>query len=1052
MKPKFCNYLFAYLFLFFLSNNLANGQSKRVSKKDIIKISESNYESLKYRSIGPHRGGRSSAVTGVAGKPNLFYFGSAGGGIWKTVDGGVTYENISDGFFGGSIGSVSVSKSDPNVIYVGGGEVTLRGNVSSGYGVWKSVNAGRTWSFSGLPKSRHIPRIVIDPKNNDIVYAAVLGNIYKPTEDRGVYKSVDGGQSWNRVLFSNKHSGAVELVIDPSNPRILYASTWRVNRTPYSFNSGGEGSALWKSTDQGKTWKKISTNKGFAVGVLGIIGVTVSPVNPQKIWVIVENEASGGVYRSDDGGLSWSYINSSRSLRQRAWYYSKIYADTQDEDIVYVMNVSYHKSKDGGKTFESHDAPHGDHHDLWIAPENNQRMIIGDDGGAQITYDGGETWSTYYNQPTAQFYRVTTDNSFPYRIYSAQQDNTTLRIRHRSSGNGITEDDWEPTAGGESAHIAVDPLDNDIVYGGSYGGYLTRLNHKNNSERGINVWPDNPMGYGAEGMKYRFQWNFPIHFSKHNPKKLYTFSNHVHLSEDEGQSWKVISPDLTTNTPEKLKSSGGPITQDNTGVEYYCTIFAANESPIKEGLIWVGSDDGLIHLTRNGGENWENVTPKDLPEWLMVNSIEPSAFDPAVCYVAGTLYKTGNFKPYLYKTVDYGKNWSLITNGIDAEHFTRVLRADPLKKGLLFAGTETGMYISHDDGISWNPFQLNLPIVPITDLTIKNGSLIVATQGRGIWILDDLTVIHQINPKAINQEIKLFKPKKSYRILGSGGLEDVLGKSDNLFLTQGTNLANGVIIHFNIKNYDSVRDKVAISIKEKDGTLIKKFSNRDKNNKLKVKKGGNIFVWNTLYNGSETLEDMIFWSASFDGAKAVPGEYKVVLEKNELSQEQDFAILPDPRSEVSISQMKKQFDFINKVNKTVDRAHKAIKNIRIICKKLKDFVDNYTDFQKYSDLMKKAKSLSKSLNDVEKVLYQTQNKSAQDPLNFPIRLTNKLGYLNSLVANSDFPPTNQDELVRIELTNKVNFCLSTYEKLISEDLENFNKAFAELNLDYLTIK
>ena len=560
------------------------------------------------------------------------------------------------------------------------------------------------------------------------------------------------------------------------------------------------------------------------------------------------------------------------------------------------------------------------------------------------------------------------------------------------------------------------------------------------------------MGYGAEGMKYRFQWNFPIHFSKHNPKKLYTFSNHVHLSEDEGQSWKVISPDLTTNTPEKLKSSGGPITQDNTGVEYYCTIFAANESPIKEGLIWVGSDDGLIHLTRNGGENWENVTPKDLPEWLMVNSIEPSAFDPAVCYVAGTLYKTGNFKPYLYKTVDYGKNWSLITNGIDSEHFTRVLRADPLKKGLLFAGTETGMYISHDDGISWNPFQLNLPIVPITDLTIKNGSLIVSTQGRGIWILDDLTVIHQINPNTINQEIKLFKPKKSYRILGSGGLEEVLGKSDNLFLTQGTNLANGVIIHFNIKRYDSVMDKVAISIKEKDGTLIKKFSNRDKNNKLKVKKGGNTFVWNTLYNGPETPKDMIFWSASFDGAKAVPGEYKVVLEKNELSEEQDFTILPDPRSEVSISQMKKQFDFINNVNKTVDRAHRAIKNTRIICKKLKDFVDNYSSVQKYSDLTNKAKSLSKSLNDVEKALYQTQNKSAQDPLNFPIRLTNKLGYLNSLVANSDFPPTNQDELVRIELTNKVNFYLSTYDKLVSEDLENFNKAFAELNLDYLTIK
>ena len=384
-------------------------------------------------------------------------------------------------------------------------------------------------------------------------------------------------------------------------------------------------------------------------------------------------------------------------MRQRAWYYSKIYADTQDEDLVYVMNVSYHKSKDGGKTFESKNAPHGDHHDLWIAPEDNKRLIIADDGGAQISYDGGETWSTYHNQPTAQFYRVTTDNSFPYRIYVAQQDNSTLRVKYRSDGNSISEDDWEPTAGGESAHIAVDPLNNEIVYGGSYGGYLTRLNHQTNSERGINVWPDNPMGYGAEGMKYRFQWNFPIHFSKHNPKKLYTFSNHVHVSENEGQSWEIISPDLTRNDPEKLRSSGGPITQDNTSVEYYCTIFAANESPLQEGLMWVGSDDGLLHLTRDGGANWENVTPSQMPKWMMVNSVEPSSFDPAVCYVAGTLYKTGDFQPYLYKTTDYGKTWTKITNGIGAEDFTRVVRADPAKKGLLYAGTEKGMYISHDD-------------------------------------------------------------------------------------------------------------------------------------------------------------------------------------------------------------------------------------------------------------------------------------------------------------------------------------------------------------------
>ncbi|MDA8644772.1 glycosyl hydrolase, partial [Flavobacteriaceae bacterium] len=825
-------------------------------------------------------------------------------------------------------GSVAVSKSDPNVIYVGGGEVTVRGNVSSGYGIWKTVDAGKTWSFSGLPDSRHVPRIVIDPNDHNIVYAAVLGNIYKPTPERGVYKSKDGGKSWRKVLFSNSDAGAVELVMDPSNPRVLYAATWRVNRTPYSLNSGGEGSALWKSTDQGENWTEISLNDGFAHGTLGIIGVTVSPVNPQRVWAIVENKEEGGVYRSEDGGSTWNHINDSRALRQRAWYYSKIYADTQDEDIVYVMNVSYHKSKDGGKTFKSNNAPHGDHHDLWIAPEDNQRMIIADDGGAQVSYNGGATWSTYYNQPTAQFYRVTTDNSFPYRIYVAQQDNSTLRINYRSRGRGISENDWEPTAGGESAHIAVDPLDNDIVYGGSYGGFLTRVNHKNKSVRGINVWPDNPMGYGAEGMKYRFQWNFPIHFSKHNPKKLYTFSNHVHVSENEGQSWEIISPDLTRNDPEKLKSSGGPITQDNTGVEYYCTIFAANESPLEEGMMWVGSDDGLLHLTRDGGKNWENVTPSIMPKWLMINSIDPSPFDPAVCYVAGTLYKTGDFKPYLYKTMDYGKTWEKITDGIPSEHFTRVLRADPAKKGLLYAGTETGMYISHDDGASWNPFQLNLPIVPITDLTLKDNSLIVATQGRSIWILDDLTVLHQIDQNTVNQPMTLFKPKDSYRTQGSAGKPSP---------TQGMNLPNGVIVHFNIQDFDSEKDTVALHFKEQDGTVIKTYSTADKENELEVEMGGNTFVWNTRYEGAETLEGMIFWSATFSGAKAVPGTYKVVLEKNGTTLEQDFEILPDPTAEVTVGQMKLQFDFVNKVNSTVDKAHKAIKDIRTIRKKLDDF-------------------------------------------------------------------------------------------------------------------
>ena len=743
-------------------------QAQRKKKKSTAtSYPESLYSSMQYREIGPFRGGRSAAVTGVPGEPKLFYFGATGGGVWKTEDGGITYKNISDGYFGGSIGSIAVAKSDPNVIYVGGGEVTVRGNVSSGYGMWKSEDAGKTWSFAGLPKSRHIPRIVIDPQNPNIVYAAVLGNIYKPTEERGVYKSTNGGKSWKKMLFANRHAGAVELVIDPGNPRNLYAATWRVQRTPYSLSSGGDGSALWKSTDRGETWKKISDHKGFAKGTLGIIGVTVSPVNPERVWAIVENKEQGGVYRSDDAGATWAKVNESRALRQRAWYYTKIYADTQDVNGVYVMNVAYHHSTDGGKTFKAHRAPHGDHHDLWISPEDNQRMIIGDDGGAQVSYDGGTTWSTYHNQPTAQFYRVTTDNAFPYRIYVAQQDNSTIRVRHRSFGRSIGEDDWEATAGGESAHIAIDPTNDDIVYGGSYGGFLTRVNHEKQSVRGINVWPDNPMGYGAEGMKYRFQWNFPILFSKHNPKRLYTFSNHVHVTENEGQSWDIISPDLTRNDPERLKSSGGPITQDNTGVEYYCTIFAANESPLQEGLLWVGSDDGLIHLTRDGGKNWTNVTPKGMPEWMMINSVDPSPFDAGTCYVAGTRYKMGDFRPYLYKTTDYGVTWKQINQGIPNEHFTRVVRADPAKKGLLYAGTETGMYISFNDGERWEAFQQNLPIVPITDLALKDNSLIVATQGRSVWIMDDLTVLHQLEKD--DTKAVLYTPKDSYRLSGRGG-------------------------------------------------------------------------------------------------------------------------------------------------------------------------------------------------------------------------------------------------------------------------------------------
>ena len=990
--------------------------AQRKSKKSKIDFNEKLYSSVDYRLVGPFRGGRSAAVTGVPGRDGLYYMGAAGGGVWKTTDAGIHWENISDGYFGGSIGSVAVAPSDHNILYVGGGESTIRGNVSSGYGVYKSIDAGKSWSKMGLPNSRHIPRIRIHPTNSDIVYAAVLGNIYKSNEDRGVYKSTDGGKSWTKTLFANGQAGAVDLIMDPNNARVLYASTWRIQRTPYSLNSGGPGSALWKSTDEGETWTEISTNKGFAEGTLGIIGVTVSPLDSNRVWAIVENKEKGGLYRSQDGGETWSQVNSERKLRQRAWYYTKVYADTQDIDKVYVMNVQYHKSTDGGKTFSTHNAPHGDHHDLWIAPENNQRMIIADDGGGQVSNDGGSTWSTYMNQPTAQFYRVTTDNSFPYKILVAQQDNSTVRISHRSDSYSISEDDWESTAGGESAHIAVDPLNNDIVYGGSYDGFLTRVNHDKGTARGINVWPDNPMGAGAEAMKYRFQWNFPIMFSRHNPKALYTLSNHVHRSTNEGQSWEVLSKDLTRNEPSKLKSSGGPITQDNTSVEYYGTLFAMDESPLKEGVLWVGSDDGLVHLSKDNGATWTNVTPKQMPTWVMVNSIDASSFNEGSAYIAATLYKEGDFRPYLYKTSDYGQSWTTITSGIDPEHFTRVVRHDPKRKGLLYAGTETGMYISFDDGSNWKPFQLNLPIVPITDLTIKDNNLVVATQGRAVWIIDDLTVLHQLKSNNTTEAI-LYQPKDSYRTKGGGGKPSK---------TAGTNHPNGVITHFYLP---SDKAEVALRFTNSEGDTLATYGTKEKKNKLTIKEGGNTFVWNTRGLGAKKLDGMILWWANLNGPKAVPGTYAVHLEVDGVSSKQDFKILADPRAEASVEDMQKQYEFITKVNTTINKAHEAIETIRATNKQLAAFQKQYKDDDSVTDLVEKAKAMSDSLSEVEKTLYQTQNRSGQDPLNFPIKLTNKLGHLNSLVGLDDFPPTEQDEVVRAELSQKVEAALDAFNKM-----------------------
>ena len=1006
------------------------------------------YHGLEWRSIGPFRGGRSASVTGVPGKPNLYYFGATGGGVWRTTDAGNSWENISDGFFGGSIGAVAVSEWDNNVIYVGGGEKTVRGNVSYGYGMWKSVDAGKTWTHLGLKESRHIPRVRIHPKNPDVVYAAVLGDLFKSSEERGVYKSIDGGKNWKRTLFANADAGAVDLCFDPNNARIMYASTWRIRRTPHSLESGGEGSAMWKSTDGGETWTNISTNSGLPKGTWGIVGVTVSPVNSNRVYAIIENE-NGGVYRSDDEGKTWRKMNDSRDLRQRAWYYSRIYADTQDVDMVYVVNVSYHRSKDGGRTFQAYNAPHGDHHDLWIAPEDNQRMAIADDGGAQVSFDGGENWTTYGNQPTGQFYRVVTDNAFPYRIYGAQQDNSTIRIYHRTDGFAITDRDWEESAGSESGHLAPDPAVPEIVYGGNYGGLLEVQNHRTNESRAVNVWPNNPMGHGVEDMKYRFQWNFPIFFSPHNSKKLYTTSNHVHVSLNGGQSWETISPDLTRNDKSKMGSSGGPITKDNTSVEYYCTIFAAGESPYEKDFVVTGSDDGLVYATTDGGKNWQNITPKDMPEWTMINSVEFDAHAKGGIYIAGTRYKSGDYRPYLYKSKDYGKTWVRITDGIDAGHFTRVLRADPKRKGLLYAGTETGMYISFDDGTSWKPFQLNLPIVPITDLTLRNDNLIAATQGRGFWLIDDLTPLHQLNDQVAAGDAYLYKPMPSYR-MGPGFS---FGRAPR---TAGQNHPGGVTVHFIVK--DTTKAEVTLEFLQTDGKLIKKFSTKPdlkaKEEKLTLKQPGmNKFNWNMRYPDADRFDGLILWASSLSGPRALPGKYKLRLTVNGKSMETDFEILKDPRSTGTDADLKAQFDFLQEVIAKVSETHTAIKKIRTAREQINRAIDPIKDQKEaMKDVLDKAKAIQDDMKKIEEALYQTKNRSGQDPLNFPIRLNNKLAHLNSLAGSGNFRPTDQMIAFKQEITAEIDAQLAALDKIFKQDVPAFNALVKQKNIDAVVLK
>ncbi len=1000
---------FILLFALLVSFVAADAQ-KKTTTSTTLSFDQALYSGIKWREVGPYRGGRSSTVTGVPGNPNLYYFGTVGGGVWRTKDAGQSYENITDKYFGGTIGAVAVAESDPNVIYVGEGEQTLRNNVSSGWGVWKSTDAGTSWKHIGLSDSRHISRIRIHPKNPDVVYVAAMGNLWKPNEMRGIYRSVDGGTTWKKVLYINETAMAGDLAMDPNNPRILYAATWNMKRNGYRMDSGGPDSKLWKSTDGGETWENLSDKPGMPKGINGIIGVTVSPVNSSRIWTIIENTEAPGVYRSDDAGKTWARINQDRALLQRAWYYCRIYADTQNEDKVWVMNVSYGVSKDGGKTFELKNAPHGDHHDLWIDPANNQRMAIADDGGAQISNDGGENWTTYHNQPTAQFYRVTTDNSFPYNILGAQQDNTSVRIPHRTDGNSITDKDWTALSIGESAHLAPDPTNPNIIYGSDYKGYMSMQNLDNGQERS-------------------------------------------HSTINGGQSWQEISPDLTRGEPETIKSSGGPITQDNTGAEYYANIFVISESPYTKDEIWTGSDDGLIHVTTDGGKNWKNVTPPQSPKYNMWNSIDVNPFVKGGAYAVATSYKFGDYTPYIYKTTDFGKTWTVITTGIPKEEFVRVVRADPKRQGLLYAGTEKGMWVSFDDGVSWAKFQLNLPPVPVADLAVRDDNLIAATHGRSFWMIDDLTPLHQLKSDMTTNTSVLFKPVATYRMPSQGGYREPRKG-------EGENRPGGVLVHYYLKSVDE-KTEIKLEFLTSNGEVIKAYSNKAKERfeQLTLKAGGNRFVWDMRYAGYKTFPGMVFYGSPNQGPKAVPGKYKVRLTVNlptghagGESQEQEFEILKDPRVATTPEEFRAQFDYLIKVRDKVTDANQGVIDIRKIKEDLGSLKNKVGTEAQYKELIDAVKKFEAELTIHENNIHQTKNRSVQDPLNYGIKMNNRLAHLMVEQAAGDFPPTQQGEQVREMLTKMVDDELLKLRSTINQNTERINNMAKEKGIEVVMIK
>jgi len=980
---------------------------------------------LRWREIGPFRGGRSSAVAGSDARPKEYWMGTVGGGVFKTTDGGNTWVPMTDKYFGGTIGYIAVAPSNPDIVYVGGGEFPVRGNVSHGDGMWKTTDGGKTWAFLGLADTRHISRVRVHPTNPDLVYVGAQGHVWGPNAERGVFRSKDGGKSWAKILYRNDSTGIADLAMDPTNPSVLYAGFWQVYRKPWTLESGGKGSGMFKSTDGGDTWSEITRNKGLPAGLWGNIGISVSGANAQRIYANIEAE-EGGIFRSDDGGATWTRTNAERKLRQRAWYYTKVHADPKNADVVYVNNVSFQVSRDGGKTFSNLNPPHGDSHDAWISPTDPNRLIEGDDGGAAVSTDGAKTW-TSQDFATAQFYHVTTTSHFPYRICGAQQDNSTLCGPSRKVG-GIQMTDWVDAGGGESGFIASLPNDPDIVFAGSYGGLLTRKDLRNGLERNINPWPLNPMGHDAKDSKYRMQWTFPIVVSPHDAKTLYVGSSVLFRTRNEGDSYEVISPDLSRNDPRTLGPSGGPITKDQTSVEYYGTVFAIAESPVTKGVIWGGTDDGLVQLTRDAGKTWTNVTPPLLKEreWARISIIEASRFNPAVAYVAANRFQMDDNEPYLFKTADYGRTWTRIDqsgtpNGIPSGEFTRVIREDEERRGLLYAGTERGLWASLDDGATWFSLRKNLPIVPVHDIALRDGDLIAATHGRSFWIIDDLSVLRQLSAASIAQGSHIFTPRETYRITWQGGFGGGGGGG-----TVGANPPAGAIVYYWLKQ---PAKKLTLEFRDSTGRTIRSFSSDTATTpaaptggrgggdggfggppvepKAANKAGLNTFAWNLREPDATRFDGMIFWAGGTNGPLVIPGTYTArLIVDGGAPQDAKFIVKKDPRTNATQADLIAQYKLLMQVRDRTTDANDAVRTVRYVRAQLADRMKdmNAADSAEFRPL---ANALDAKITEVEAEVYQVKNQSGQDPLNYPIKVNNQIAAMAGVIGSTEAKPTKQ---------------------------------------------